>query len=84
MEQTNILRVDIRDTEEFDGDSLLHSFYILNPDLQKLNEIRDAVESRLDDVDEHGNPSFASIEDIEKVLRERFTLVRLPRTDIMW
>lgn len=83
MEQTNILRVDIRDNEEFDGDTLLHSFYILNPDLQKLDEIREAVESRFYDIDD-GNPSFESIDDIEAVLRQHFTLLKIPRAEIMW
>ena len=84
MEQTNILRVDIRDNEEFDGDTLLHSFYILNPDLQKLDDIREAVESRFHDIDEDGNPSFESIDDIEAVLRQHFTLLKIPRAEIMW
>ena len=35
MEKVNILRVDIRDNEEFDGDNLLHSFYVLNLDMKK-------------------------------------------------
>ena len=84
MEKTNILRVDIRDNEEFDGDTLLHSFYILNPDLQKLEEIREAVESRFYDIDDDGNPSFESIDDIEAVLRQHFTLLKIPRAEIMW
>ena len=84
MEKVNILRLDIRDNEEFEGDNLLHSFYIQNPDLQKLGEIRDMVESRLDDVDDEGNPSFESIDDIEAVLRQHFTLVKIPRAEIMW
>lgn len=84
MEKVNILRVDIRDNEEFDGDNLLHSFYVLNPDMQKISEIRDMVESRLDDVDEEGTPSFESIRDIESVLRQHFTLLKIPRADIMW
>ena len=84
MEKVNILRVDIRDNEEFDGDSLLHSFYVLNPDMQKISQIRDMVESRLDDVDEEGNPSFESIGDIEAVLRQHFTLLKIPRAEIMW
>ena len=84
MEKVNILRVDIRDNEDFDGNNLLHSFYLLNPDLEKLGEIRDAVETRLDDLDGDGNPSFESISDIEAVLRQHFTLVRIPRAEIMW
>ena len=84
MEKVNILRVDIRDNDEFDGDNLLHSLYVLNPDMQKISEIRDMVESRLDDVDEEGTPSFESIRDIESVLRQHFTLLKIPRADIMW
>ena len=84
MEKVNILRVDIRDNEEFDGDNLLHSFYVLNPDMKKIGEIRDMVESRLDDVDEEGNPSFESIGDIEAVLRQHFTLLKIARAEIMW
>ena len=82
MEKVHILRVDIRDNEEFDGDNLLHSFYVLNPDMQKIGEIRDMVESRLDDVDEEENPSFESIGDIEAVLRQPFTLLKIPSAEI--
>lgn len=37
-----------------------------------------------DAVDEEGNPSFESIGDIEAVLRQHFTLLKIPRAEIMW
>ena len=51
---------------------------------KKISQIRDMVESRLDDVDEEGTPSFESIGDIEAVLRQHFTLLKIPRAEIMW
>jgi len=84
MEQANVLRIDIRDTEEFDGDNLLHSYFVLNPDMEKIDEIRKAVEARFDNEDENGHPSFGVIDEIGATLREHFTLVRIPVTTIMW
>ena len=37
---TKIVRVEMQDTEVFDGESLLQTFYLLDPDMDKLNEIK--------------------------------------------
>ena len=40
---TKIVRVEMQDTEVFDGESLLQTFYLLDPDMDKLNEIKKDV-----------------------------------------
>ena len=84
MEKVNILRVDIRDNEEFDGDTLLHSYYLVDPDMEKLNEVREDVEARFNNEDENGDPSYQTIDDIEAELKKHFTLVDIRKTEIMW
>ena len=84
MEKVNILRVDIRDNEEFDGDTLLHSYYLVDPDMEKLNEVREDVEARFNNEDENGAPSYQTIDDIEAELKKHFTLVDIRKIEIMW
>ena len=84
MEKVDILRVDIRDNEEFDGDTLLHSYYLVNPDMKKLEEVRHDVEARFDNEDENGEPSYKDIDDIEEELKKHFILVDIRKMEIMW
>lgn len=84
MDKVNILRVDIRDNEEFDGDTLLHSFYLINPDMEKLEKVKEAVEARFENLDDEGDPSYRGIDEIEMELRKEFTLVDVRKIDIMW
>ena len=84
MEKVNIMRVDIRDNEEFDGDSLLHSYYLVDPDMDKLDEVKKDVEARFEKENEDGDPSYACIDDIEAELKKHFTLLNLKTVEIMW
>lgn len=81
---TKIVRVEMQDTEVFDGDSLLQTFYLLNPDMDKLNEVKKDVEARFDNENEDGDPSYGSLVDVEKELKKHFTLLNLRRIEIMW
>lgn len=81
---TKIVRVEMQDTEVFDGESLLQTFYLLNPDMDKLNEIKQKVEARFDDENENGDPSYGSLDDVEEELKKHFTLLNLRRVEIMW
>ena len=81
---TNIVRVEMQDTEVFDGDSLLYTFYLLNPDMNKLKEIKSAVEARFLNTTEDGGPSYGCIDEVEAELKKHFTLLNLKRIEIMW
>ena len=81
---TKIVRIEMRDTELFDGESLLQTFYLLDPDMNKLDEIKKKVEARFDDENENGDPSFGSFDDVEEELKKHFTLLNLRSIEIMW
>lgn len=81
---TKIVRIEMRDTEVFDGESLLQTFYLLDPDMNKLDEIKKKVEARFDDENENGDPSFGSLDDVEEELKKHFTLLNLRSIEIMW
>lgn len=81
---SKIVRVEMQDTEVFDGESLLQTFYLLDPNMDKLNEIKKKVEARFDDENENGDPSFGSLDDVEEELKKHFTLLNLRRVEIMW
>lgn len=81
---TKIVRVEMQDTEVFDGESLLQTFYLLDPNMDKLNEIKKKVESRFDNENEDGDPSYCSLDDVEEELKKHFTLLNLRSIEIMW
>ena len=70
---TKIVRIEMRDTELFDGESLLQTFYLLDPDMNKLDEIKKKVEARFDDENENGDPSFGSFDDVEEELKKHLS-----------
>lgn len=84
MEKVNILRVDIRDNEEFDGDTLLCSYYLANPDIQQLKKVKNEIESRFKNEYENGEPLYQSISEIEAKLKKYFTLIEIRNIEIMW
>lgn len=81
---SKIVRVEMQDTEVFDGESLLQTFYLLDPNMDKLNEIKKKVESRFDNENEDGDPSYCSLDDVEEELKKHFTLLNLRSIEIMW
>lgn len=81
---TKIVRVEMQDTEVFDGESLLQTFYLLDPNMDKLNEIKKKVEARFDNENEDGDPSYCSLDDVEEELKKHFTLLNLRSIEIMW
>ena len=81
---TKIVRVEMQDTEVFDGESLLQTVYLLDPDMDNLNQIKKEVEARFDNENEEGDPSYGSLDDVEEKLKKHFTLLNLKRVEIMW
>lgn len=90
-----IVRLDFVDTDpQPDIGRVLVSYYLVNPDMEKLEEIRKKVEARFDDVytddlDDGGSeicdePTFGGIDEVEELLKENFMLISLDTEEIKW
>lgn len=83
MIRETIVRLDIVDNQpEGDADRVLETYYLVNPDMRKLNELRKAVESRFEDYDD--NPAFGSIADIDAFVNKHFITIAIGTEEIEW
>lgn len=80
MKDIRIVRVDIVDNEEYDGDQILDTMYLVNPDMDKLLKLKARVESRLD-TDE---PTFGSIDEIQALIEEQCKEIQVDKVEISW
>lgn len=83
MDLPNIVRVDFVDTDlQPDIGRILASYYLVNPDTEKLDKIKKRVEARFDT--ENDEPTIGCIDEIEDELRKNFQLLSLDTIEINW
>lgn len=70
----NIVRVDIVEDTDDGSDIVIRSFYLLNPDMKKLAQIREKILGRFDN-DGNVTNGIHDIVDVERLLNENFTLI---------
>ena len=77
----NIIRVDIIDNEpENPKNRVLETYYLLNPNRDKLEALRKAIEERLDDE----NSEYKGLWDIREYINKNFLTLDIERMEIEW
>ena len=77
----NIIRVDIIDNEpENPKNRVLETYYLLNPNRDKLEALRKAIEERLDDE----NSEYKGLWDIREYINKNFLTLDIERMEIKW
>ena len=77
----NIIRVDIIDNEpENPKNRVLETYYLLNPNRDKLEALRKAIEKRLDDE----NSEYKGLWDIREYINKNFLTLDIERMEIKW
>lgn len=77
----NIIRVDIIDNEpENPKNRVLETYYLLNPNRDKLEALRKAIEQRLDDE----NSEYKGLWDIREYIDKNFLTLDIERMEIEW
>ena len=77
----NIIRVDIIDNEpEKPKNRVLETYYLLNPNRDKLEALRKAIEERLDDE----NSEYKGLWDIREYINKNFLTLDIERIEIKW
>lgn len=77
----NIIRVDIIDNEpENPKNKVLETYYLLNPNRDKLEALRKAIEERLDDE----NSEYKGLWDIREYINKNFLTLDIERMEIKW
>ena len=77
----NIIRVDIIDNEpENPKNRVLETYYLLNPNRDKLEALRKAIEERLDDE----NSEYKGLWDIREYMNKNFLTLDIERMEIKW
>ena len=77
----NIIRVDIIDNEpEKPKNRVLETYYLLNPNRDKLEALRKAIEKRLDDE----NSEYKGLWDIREYINKNFLTLDIERIEIKW
>ncbi len=77
----NIIRVDIIDNEpENPKNRVLETYYLLNPNRDKLEALRKAIEQRLD----NENSEYKGLWDIREYINKNFLTLDIERMEIEW
>lgn len=77
----NIIRVDIIDNEpENPKNRVLETYYLLNPNRDKLEALRKEIEKRLDDE----NSEYKGLWDIREYINKNFLTLDIERMEIEW
>ena len=77
----NIIRVDIIDNEpENPKNRVLETYYLLDPNRDKLEALRKAIEQRLDDE----NSEYKGLWDIREYINKNFLTLDIERIEIEW
>ena len=77
----NIIRVDIIDNEpENPKNRVLETYYLLDPNRDKLEALRKAIEERLDDE----NSEYKGLWDIREYINKNFLTLDIERMEIKW
>lgn len=72
--ELKIVRVDIVEDTDDGSDVVIRSFYLINPDMRKLAQIREKILGRFDSNGNITNGIY-DIVDVERLLNENFTLI---------
>lgn len=77
----NIIQVDIIDNEPENPKSrILETYYLLNPNRDKLEALQKAIEQRLDDE----NSEYKGLWDIREYINKNFLTLDIERMEIEW
>ena len=77
----NIIRVDIIDNEPKNPKNrVLETYYLLDPNRDKLEALRKAIEQRLDDE----NSEYKGLWDIREYINKNFLTLDIERMEIEW
>ena len=77
----NIIRVDIIDNEpENPKNRVLETYYLLDPNRDKLEALRKAIEERLD----NENSEYKGLWDIREYINKNFLTLDIERMEIEW
>ncbi len=77
----NIIRVDIINNEpENPKNRVLETYYLLDPNRDKLEALRKAIEQRLDDE----NSDYKGLWDIREYINKNFLTLDIERMEIEW
>lgn len=77
----NIIRVDIIDNEpENPKNRVLETYYLLDPNRDKLEALRKAIEQRLDDE----NSEYKGLWNIREYINKNFLTLDIERMEIEW
>ena len=77
----NIIRVDIIDNEpENPKNRVLETYYLLNPNRDKLEALRKAIEHRLDDE----NSEYKGLWGIREYINKNFLTLDIESMEIEW
>jgi len=77
----NIIRVDIIDNEpENPKNRVLETYYLLDPNRDKLEALRKVIEQRLDDE----NSEYKGLWDIREYINKNFLTLDIERMEIEW
>lgn len=81
MSDMKIIRLDIVDTQpEKPENKILETYYLINPDENKLSALRSGVERRL----EMAKGSFEGLWEVENFINRHFETLNVERTEIKW
>lgn len=81
MSDLKIIRLDIVDAQSGKSENkILKSYYLINPDKNKLYALRNGVEKR----SETPNGCFEGLWEIESFVNRHFETLNIERTEIKW
>lgn len=81
MSDLKIIRLDIVDAQPGKSENkILKSYYLINPDKNKLYALKNGVEKRLETPD----GCFEGLWEIESFINRHFETLNIERTEIKW
>lgn len=79
----NIIKFNICDTDpEKPSEKILSSWYLVDPDMDKLEELKAKLQRRIEAVDD--NEEFEGIWDIEDFILNNFETIEIEDFDVPW
>ena len=85
MEEKRVIRLDIVDDSDTDGNRIQATFYLVNPDEEKIKELKQGVENRFSD-NENGieNPFTDSFSAVINFIEDNFQTINVEKRTVLW
>lgn len=78
-----IVKFNIYDTQpEKESERILSSFYLVDPDMEKLEELKKKLQRRLENID--ADEEFEGIWDIEDYVLNHFKAIEIDVFEVPW